>query len=94
MVNVRGELVGINTAIASRTGSYSGYSFAVPVSIVRKVVEDLRKYGEVQRAMLGIDIKTVDADLAKEKNLNKIEGVYIDEVICRRSCQSCRDKER
>ena len=80
LVNVRGELVGINTAIASMTGSYSGYSFAVPVSIVRKVVEDLRKFGEVQRALLGITIKTVDADLAKEKNLKKLEGVYIDEV--------------
>ena len=78
LVNIRGELVGINTAIASRTGSYSGYSFAIPVSIVHKVVEDLRKFGEVQRALLGINIATVDADLAKKFNLDKTEGVYVD----------------
>ncbi len=81
LVNVRGELVGINTAIASRTGSYSGYSFAIPVSIVHKVVEDLRKFGEVQRAMLGIEMRTVDADYAKEHNLSKVEGVFIDKTI-------------
>ncbi|MEI6274338.1 MAG: Do family serine endopeptidase [Prolixibacteraceae bacterium] len=80
LVNIRGELVGINTAIASRTGSYSGYSFAIPVSIVHKVVEDLRKFGEVQRALLGVSIRTVDADLAKENKLSKVEGVYIDET--------------
>ncbi len=61
LVNQRGELVGINTAIASRTGSYAGYSFAIPTSIVRKVVEDLKKYGEVQRALLGVEIHGVDA---------------------------------
>ena len=78
LVNIRGELVGINTAIASNTGSYSGYSFAIPVSIVHKVVEDLRKFGEVQRAWLGVNIATVDADLAKKYNLDKTEGVYVD----------------
>jgi serine protease Do len=77
LVNIRGELIGINTAIASRTGSYTGYSFAVPVSIVRKVVEDLKIYGEVQRALLGIIIQQVDSDVAKENNLDKIEGIYI-----------------
>lgn len=80
LVNARGELVGINTAIASRTGSYAGYSFAIPVSIVHKVVEDLRKFGEVQRALLGVTIKTVDDELAKQKSLSKIEGVYVDET--------------
>jgi serine protease Do len=77
LVNIRGELVGINTAIASRTGSYTGYSFAVPVTIVRKVVEDLKVYGEVQRALLGIRIQQVSSDVAKEYNLDKIEGIYI-----------------
>jgi Do/DeqQ family serine protease len=79
LVNSLGELVGINTAIASRTGSYSGYSFAVPASIAKKVVEDLKKYGEVQRALLGITGGTVDAELIKEKSLklDKVEGVYI-----------------
>jgi S1-C subfamily serine protease len=80
LVNARGELVGINTAIASQTGSYSGYSFAVPATIVRKVVEDLRKFGEVQRALLGVTIKPIDAEFAKENNLKKIEGIYVDGV--------------
>ncbi len=80
LVNSRGELVGINTAIASQTGSYSGYSFAVPATIVRKVVEDLRKFGEVQRALLGVSIKPIDAEFAKENKLDKIEGIYIEEV--------------
>lgn len=77
LVNAVGELVGINAAIASRTGSYSGYSFAIPASIARKVVEDLKQFGEVQRALLGVEIKTVDDLLAKENNLDKIEGVYV-----------------
>jgi Do/DeqQ family serine protease len=80
LVNSRGELVGINTAIASQTGSYSGYSFAIPASIVHKVVEDLRKYGEVQRALLGVSIKDVNADLAKENHLDKTEGVWVEGV--------------
>jgi len=81
LVNTRGELVGINTAIASRTGSFTGYSFAVPVSIVKKVVEDLKEYGEVQRAIMGISIQTVNAELAKELGMDKIEGVYIASVV-------------
>lgn len=80
LVNARCELIGINTAIASQTGSYSGYSFAIPVSIARKVVEDLRKFGEVQRALLGVTIKTVDDEMAKENKLGKIEGVFIEGV--------------
>jgi serine protease Do len=80
LVNQRGELVGINTALASRTGSYAGYSFAIPTTIVRKVVEDLKKYGEVQRALLGVEIRGVDAEVAKEYKLDKIEGVYVANV--------------
>ena len=80
LVNQRGELVGINTAIASRTGSYAGYSFAVPTTIVRKVVDDLKEFGEVQRALLGVVITTVTADVAQDYNLGKIEGVYVDNV--------------
>jgi len=80
LINTRGELVGINTAIASRTGAFSGYSFAVPVSIVEKVVTDLIEYGEVQRAILGVEISTVTAELAKEKKFDKIEGVYVGNV--------------
>jgi Do/DeqQ family serine protease len=77
LVNTRGQLVGINTAIASRTGSYSGYSFAVPVSIVKKVVNDLKEYGEVQRAILGVRIQTVNAELAKEFGFDEVAGVYV-----------------
>ena len=80
LVNARGELVGINTAIASQTGSYSGYSFAIPASIVHKVVEDLLKFGEVQRALLGVSLKNINAEFAKENKLDKIEGIFIDEV--------------
>jgi len=81
LVNASGELVGINAAIASRTGSYSGYSFAVPASIAQKVVGDLKQFGEVQRALLGVQMKPVDDELAKEKNLGKIEGVYVDKTV-------------
>ena len=77
LVNMNGELVGINTAIASRTGSYSGYSFAVPVAIVKKVVSDLKEYGQVQRALLGVSIGDVTADVAKKYDLDKIEGVFV-----------------
>ena len=80
LVNTRGELVGINTAIASQTGSYAGYAFAVPVSIVQKVVADIRKYGVVQRAVLGIEIKDINDELAKEKNLKTLEGAYVGKV--------------
>ncbi len=77
LVNLKGELVGINTAIATQTGSYSGYSFAVPVTLVRKVAEDLLKFGTVQRALLGVSIQPVTARLAEEENLAGIEGVYV-----------------
>lgn len=77
LVNMNGELVGINTAIASQTGSYAGYSFAVPSSIVQKVVSDLKQYGRVQRAILGVSIGEVNAKVAKDYNLNKIEGVIV-----------------
>ena len=80
LVNQRGELVGMNTALASRTGSYAGYSFAIPSSIVRKVVEDLKKYGEVQRALLGVEFREVDAEIAEKYNLDKIEGIYVANV--------------
>jgi len=80
LVNTRGELVGINTAIASQTGSYIGYAFAIPSNIVKKVVSDFIKYGEVQRVYLGINILQVDHDLAKEKGLSTTEGVYVQNV--------------
>jgi Do/DeqQ family serine protease len=80
LVNLKGELIGINTAIASNTGAYAGYSFAVPVTLVKKVMDDLLNYGEVQRALLGVMIQDVTAELAKEKNIKNIKGVYINAV--------------
>lgn len=77
LVNGRGELIGINTAIASRTGSYSGYSFAVPVSIVKKVTADLLEFGKVQRAYIGVNISNIDPQLRAEKDIEVSEGAYI-----------------
>ena len=81
LVNKKGELVGINTAIVSQTGSYSGYSFAIPVNIVRRVVEDLIDYGSVKRAVLGITMVSVDKKIADEMKLSAVSGVYINEVL-------------
>ena len=80
LINTRGELVGVNTAIASRTGAFTGYSFAIPVSIVQKVIGDLIEYGAVQRAILGVEITEVTAELAKRENIDKIEGVFVASV--------------
>lgn len=83
LVNLQGGLIGINTAIASPTGAYSGYGFAVPSNIVNKVVEDLLKYGTVQRGVLGIGIRSITSDLTREKDLGDLdvyEGVYVDSV--------------
>lgn len=77
LVNLEGGLLGINTAIASPTGSYSGYGFAVPSNIVSKVVEDLLAYGTVQRGWLGISVGSVNSDLAREKGLDVTEGAYV-----------------
>lgn len=81
LVNLQGGLIGINTAIASPTGSYSGYGFAVPSDIVQKVVEDLMKYGAVQRGVLGVMIRTVDGNFAKQENLKVNNGIYVDSLL-------------
>ncbi len=77
LVNLNGGLLGINTAIASPTGSYSGYGFAVPSNIVNKIVEDLIKFGTVQRGWLGVSISNVNSTLVKEQDLAVNEGAYI-----------------
>lgn len=81
LVNLNGGLVGINTAIASPTGTFAGYGFAVPANIVNKVVEDLLEYGMVQRGVLGVMIRTLDGNLAKEKDLDLTQGVYVDSLM-------------
>jgi len=77
LVNTSGDLIGINSAISSHTGSFEGYAFAVPSAIVSKVVDDLLKFKVVQRALLGVRIQEVDAKLASEKKLNTLNGVYV-----------------
>ncbi|MDE7474179.1 MAG: Do family serine endopeptidase [Duncaniella sp.] len=88
LVNLAGELIGINTAIYSQTGNYAGYSFAVPTSIVKKVMSDLRQFGTVQRAVLGISIANLDNEIAKANDITAVtQGVYIDEVSDRSSAK-------
>lgn len=80
LVNTSGELIGINTAIASQTGNYAGYSFAVPSRLVTKIMNDLIDYGMVQRAFLGVQIQEVTQELVDEKELPNTKGVYIAKV--------------
>ncbi len=80
LVNTAGELIGINTAIASTTGAYAGYSFAVPVNIVSKVTGDLLEFGTVQRAYIGVSIRDMDQKLAAETGLDRPRGVYVNGI--------------
>ncbi|UCS93453.1 trypsin-like peptidase domain-containing protein [Echinicola marina] len=81
LVNTKGELVGINTAILSRTGSYTGYGFAVPADIASKIANDLIKYGEVQKAIPGIEAVEITPELAEEMNLKSLDGVVVSHII-------------
>lgn len=80
LVNTNGDLIGINTAITSQTGSYVGYSFAVPSNIAKKVIEDIMEFGNVQRGRLGISAANINSREAMELGLDEIEGVYISQV--------------
>jgi serine protease Do len=81
LVDLQGRLIGINSAIATPTGTFAGYSFAIPVNLVKRIADDLIKYGEYRRAYLGVDIATMDGGLAQRLNINFIQGVYIAEVL-------------
>ncbi len=81
LVNTNGDLIGINSAIATPTGAFAGYSFAVPVNIVSKVVNDLMKFGVVQRGYLGVSMETVTDELSRKNNLDDLNGVYVDSVL-------------
>ncbi len=81
LVNARGELVGVNSVLSSPTGSYAGYGFAIPTSIMTKVVADLKEFGAVQRAVLGIIGGTVTAELNEEKDLGSVDGIYVSELV-------------
>jgi S1-C subfamily serine protease len=80
LVNLKGELIGINSAIATSTGSYAGYSFAIPVSLVRKVMDDLKEFGQIQRGLLGIQITDVNAAIAEDLKLASSQGVLVNGV--------------
>ena len=81
LVNTRGELIGINAAIASGNGYYTGYSFAIPVNLVKKVVGDFMKFGKIQRAYLGVYYREIDDQFAKEKGFSDLRGIYVDDVV-------------
>lgn len=81
LVNIRGNLIGINTAISSQTGSYIGYSFAVPSNIAKKVIEDILEFGNVQRAYLGINYEELNSEKAGEFGVSSTEGVFITRVL-------------
>lgn len=80
LLNVDGELIGINTAIITETGGYEGYSFAIPSNLVRKIVLDLREHGKVQRAVLGVEVRDVDNRIARETGMTSNDGVLITHV--------------
>jgi serine protease Do len=81
LVDTKGLLVGITSAILSPSGAYAGNSFAIPVSIAKKVVDDLKEYGQVQRALIGVNIKDVESEDAEKLNLNEVKGVLVTRVI-------------
>ncbi len=80
LVNMAGELVGINSAIMSETGGYEGYSFAIPSNLVKKIIRDLREHGEVKRAILGVSIREVSNEIAADLDLPSVEGVFVSDV--------------
>jgi serine protease Do len=80
LVNLNGELIGINSAIATSSGSFQGYSFAIPVSLVKKVMDDLLEFGQVQRGLLGVRIRDLNAGIAERLNLNVSQGALVDHV--------------
>ena len=92
LVDVEGRLIGINTAIATPTGTYAGYSFAVPINLVKKVVSDLMEYGEVKRGYLGVIIQEMNSDVAKRENISVNQGVLITELVDGGAAQSAGAK--
>jgi serine protease Do len=81
LVDTKGLLVGITSAIMSPSGAYAGNSFAIPVTIVKKVVDDLKEYGQVQRALIGVNIKDVESEDAEKQNLSEVKGILVTRVI-------------
>lgn len=88
LVNASGELIGINSAIASGDGYFTGYSFAIPSNLARKIVDDLRKYGSVQRAVIGINVSEIDFERAQQLQLPKVQGLEIASVLAEGSAEN------
>jgi serine protease Do len=81
LVNTKGELIGINSAIASQSGVYEGYGFAIPVNLARKVMDDFLKYGEVKRGFIGVTFQELNADNNKQFNTSEIDGLYVNSTV-------------
>ena len=94
LVTLEGKLIGINTAIATPTGVYAGYAFAIPVDIVKKVADDLMNFGSVRRGILGISIRDLNSTLAKEIKIDRANGVYIDSVTVNGAAKEAGVKEK
>ncbi len=93
LVNTAGQLIGVNAAIASNTGSYTGYSFAIPVNIAKKVINDIIQYGETQRASAGVSVREIDPKFQEENKLKDNNGVYVQSVVKGSSSEKADIKE-
>lgn len=94
LVTLEGKLIGINTAIATPTGVYAGYAFAIPVDIVKKVANDILNFGSVQRGVLGVVIRDMNSTLAKEINSERANGVYVDSVTTNGAAREAGIKQK
>ncbi len=81
LVNTKGELIGINSAIASHTGSYEGYGFAIPINLAKKVLDDIQKYGSVKRGYIGVSFRELNEDVAKDLNISTTNGLFVNDVV-------------
>lgn len=81
LVNTQGELIGINSAIASQSGSYEGYGFAIPINLAKKILNDFKEFGEIKRGYIGVSFTDLDAERAKQLGLNRITGLYVNNVL-------------
>src|SRR5690606_39229947 len=81
LTNASGELIGINSAIASPTGVYAGYGFAIPVNLVKKIVDDFVEFGNVKRGYIGVSYRPITPELSEEKGITDINGLYVEDVV-------------
>jgi serine protease Do len=93
LVNAQGELIGINSAIASKSGSYEGYGFAIPINLAKKIMDDFIKFGSVKRGFVGVTFRELNASVAKELGVNKINGLYVNSVVPNGGAASAGIKE-